>query len=87
VVKFYEKPSKFSGGGHYPAAHNGLVAGSSPAGPTSDFFVDQLLPVFDHRTGNADGAAVDSVARGIRQCPFFSSIARPWAAFVAEEAV
>jgi hypothetical protein len=29
----------------YPAAHNGLVAGSSPAGPTNDFssFVHQLI--------------------------------------------
>jgi hypothetical protein len=31
------KRSKINEAGRYPAAHNGLVAGSSPAGPTNEF--------------------------------------------------
>ncbi|MET4386662.1 hypothetical protein ABIB73_002407 [Bradyrhizobium sp. F1.4.3] len=30
MVEFYEKRRKINGGGHFPAAHNGLVAGSNP---------------------------------------------------------
>ncbi|WP_298374406.1 hypothetical protein [uncultured Bradyrhizobium sp.] len=29
--RILQKRKKINGGGHYPAAHNGLVAGSSPA--------------------------------------------------------
>ncbi|WFU80704.1 hypothetical protein QA645_40855 [Bradyrhizobium sp. CIAT3101] len=36
VVEFFGKRRKINDGGHYPAAHNGLVAGSSPAGPTKN---------------------------------------------------
>src|SRR5262249_54709841 len=33
-----------------PAAHNGLVAGSSPAGPTTQFQTLNLVPKFDPKT-------------------------------------
>jgi hypothetical protein len=38
----------------YPVAHNGLVAGSSPAGPTSDYnrLSGLISPQRDHRTRN-----------------------------------
>jgi hypothetical protein len=36
VIKSKRKRSKFNDRDHYPPAHNGLVAGSSPAGPTND---------------------------------------------------
>ena len=32
LVEFFERRGKINGGGHYPAAHNGLVAGSSLPG-------------------------------------------------------
>ncbi|MEY9345072.1 hypothetical protein [Bradyrhizobium elkanii] len=35
MVEFDEKGGKLHGSGDYPIAHNGLVAGSSPAGPTN----------------------------------------------------
>ena len=34
AIKSKRKRSKFNDRDHYPPAHNGLVAGSSPAGPT-----------------------------------------------------
>jgi hypothetical protein len=37
AVKLERKRSRINENHHYPAAHNGLVAGSSPAGPTNDF--------------------------------------------------
>jgi hypothetical protein len=46
------KRSKINETDPYPPAHNGLVAGSSPAGPTKQVS-DLLILVFDHRTRNA----------------------------------
>jgi hypothetical protein len=34
---FLQKRRKINDGGLYPAAHNGLVPGSSPGRPTNDF--------------------------------------------------
>jgi len=39
VVEFDEKGMKLNGADDYPTAHNGLVAGSSPAGPTKNINV------------------------------------------------
>src|SRR5882757_2511194 len=35
TIESERKRSKINEADHYPAAHNGLVAGSSPAGPTT----------------------------------------------------
>src|SRR6266540_3113712 len=35
AIEIKRKHCKINEAGRYPAAHNGLVAGSSPAGPTS----------------------------------------------------
>jgi hypothetical protein len=36
VMEIKRKPSKINEADRYSAAHNGLVAGSSPAGPTNN---------------------------------------------------
>jgi len=35
AIELKQKCTKINEADQYPAAHNGLVAGSSPAGPTS----------------------------------------------------
>jgi len=55
AINLERQRSKFNKGDRYSAAHNGLVAGSSPAGPTKKSITYHVFissPV-EHRTRNA----------------------------------
>jgi len=43
AIEIKQNCRKINGSGRYSAAHNGLVAGSSPAGPTIRLFFSVLI--------------------------------------------
>jgi hypothetical protein len=47
AIEIEQKRSKINEADRYSAAHNGLVAGSSPAGPTSDIKQLAKLPILE----------------------------------------